>query len=186
MPEQGYAMFIGLNPSTAGDVEDDPTIRRCIQFAKDWGYGALCMTNLFAFRATDPAVMKSYSEPIGSDTDAVLAELAKNAGVVVAAWGNHGKHLGRCPTSYLFAAYSSLFESQQGWRTSSSLLSTEGAQAKAIPLANGSLKLGTRNENKSNLSSVGIGCSCSRWLLEIDAIFYRKLHRGRDAAFEIA
>ena len=88
-------LFIILNPSTADEVEDDPTVRRCIQFAKDWGYGALCMTNIFAFRATDPAVMKAYPEPIGQDTDATLAELAKNAGVVVAAWGNHGSHLGR-------------------------------------------------------------------------------------------
>ena len=94
-PEQGYAMFIGLSPSTADEVEDDPTVRRCIQFAKDWGYGALCMTNLFAFRATDPAVMKAHPEPIGPDTNAVLAELANNAGVVVAAWGNHGSHSAR-------------------------------------------------------------------------------------------
>ena len=92
MPEQGYAMFIGLNPSKADEVEDDPTVRRCIQYAKDRGYGALCMTNLFAFRATDPAVMKAHAEPIGPGTDAALVELAKNAGVVVAAWGNHGSH----------------------------------------------------------------------------------------------
>lgn len=95
MPEQGYAMFIGLNPSKADEVEDDPTVRRCIQYAKNWGYGALCMTNIFAFRATDPAVMKAHSEPIGPDTDTALVELAKNAGVVVAAWGNHGSHGGR-------------------------------------------------------------------------------------------
>ena len=94
-PEQGYAMFIGLNPSTADEVEDDPTVRRCIQFAKDWGYGALCMTNLFAFRATDPAVMRAHTEPVGPDTDAVLTDLAKSAGVVVAAWGNHGSHSAR-------------------------------------------------------------------------------------------
>jgi len=94
-PEQGYAVFVGLNPSTADEVEDDPTVRRCIQFAKDWGYGALCMTNIFAFRATDPAVMKAHPEPIGQDTDATLYELGKSAGVVVAAWGNHGSHLGR-------------------------------------------------------------------------------------------
>lgn len=94
-PEQGYAMFIALNPSTADEVEDDNTVRRCIQFAKDWGYGALCMTNIFAFRATDPIVMKAHPEPIGQDTDAVLVAMAKNAGVVVAAWGNHGFHRGR-------------------------------------------------------------------------------------------
>lgn len=88
-------MFIGLNPSTADEVVNDRTVSRCIQFAKDWGYGALCMTNLFAFRATDPEVMKAHPEPVGKDTDAVLVALAKNAGVVVAAWGNDGKHLGR-------------------------------------------------------------------------------------------
>lgn len=47
-------MFIGLNPSTADESKDDPTIRRCIRFAKDWGYGGLLMMNAFAFRATDP------------------------------------------------------------------------------------------------------------------------------------
>ena len=48
-------MFVGLNPSTADETADDPTIRRCMAFARDWGYGALCMANLFAYRATDPA-----------------------------------------------------------------------------------------------------------------------------------
>ena len=55
----GYAMFIGLNPSTADETNDDPTIRRCIGYARDWGYGGLCMTNLFAFRATLPKNMKA-------------------------------------------------------------------------------------------------------------------------------
>jgi hypothetical protein len=91
----GYAMFIGLNPSTADEVEDDPTIRRCIQFAKDWGYGALCMTNLFAFRATYPAVMKAQEDPVGPENDTSLLHLAKDADVVVAAWGTHGSHQGR-------------------------------------------------------------------------------------------
>jgi len=58
----GYAMFIGLNPSTADETLDDPTVRRCINFARDWGYGALCMTNLFAFRSTDPSVMKAHPD----------------------------------------------------------------------------------------------------------------------------
>ena len=91
----GYAMFIGLNPSTADEVNDDPTIRRCIAFAKSWGYGALCMTNLFAFRATDPNDMKAAAEPVGPDNDRHLVELARNAGVVVAAWGTHGTYRGR-------------------------------------------------------------------------------------------
>lgn len=90
-----YAMFIGLNPSTADEAEDDPTIGRCINFAKSWGYGGLCMTNLFAYRATEPSEMLGAEAPIGAENDSWLVEMSKNAGVVVAAWGNHGGHLGR-------------------------------------------------------------------------------------------
>lgn len=50
-------MFVGLNPSTADETEDDQTIRRCVGFAMDWGYGGLCMGNLFAIRATKPKNM---------------------------------------------------------------------------------------------------------------------------------
>ncbi len=90
-----YCMFVGLNPSTADATKDDPTIRRCIGYAKRWGYGALCMTNLFAWRATDPKDMKAAQEPVGSDNDATLQRCAKDAGIVIAAWGAHGSHLGR-------------------------------------------------------------------------------------------
>ncbi|CAH1748242.1 protein of unknown function [Thauera humireducens] len=93
-----YAMFVGLNPSTADETDDDPTIRRCIGFAKDWGYGGLCMANLFAYRATDPSNMFSAQDPIGPQNDVWLERLAKDAGIVVAAWGNHGGHLGRSKT----------------------------------------------------------------------------------------
>lgn len=67
----------------------------CIQFAKDWGYGGLLMTNIFAFRATNPKVMKSQVEPVGADNDQWLKESAAGAGLVLAAWGNHGAHLKR-------------------------------------------------------------------------------------------
>jgi hypothetical protein len=90
-----YAMFIGLNPSTADETNDDPTVRRCINFARSWGYGALCMTNIFAFRATDPADMKMVGDPVGPGNDDALNRLASGAGVVVAAWGVHGTHHGR-------------------------------------------------------------------------------------------
>ena len=90
-----YAMFIGLNPSTADETNDDPTIRRCIGFARAWGYGALCMANLFAFRATQPADMKKATDPVGWENDHTLQTLARGAGVVVAAWGAHGTHKGR-------------------------------------------------------------------------------------------
>ncbi len=92
---EGYVMFIGLNPSTADETKDDPTIRRCIGFAREWGYGALCMVNLFAFRATNPADMKEAFDPIGKENDSTLLELADGAEIVVAAWGIKGSWLNR-------------------------------------------------------------------------------------------
>lgn len=89
---ESYAMFIGLNPSTADETKDDPTIRRCIGFAKAWGYGALCMTNLFAFRATKPEDMKRQVEPVGMDNIHHILKCGSQAGIVVAAWGANGKH----------------------------------------------------------------------------------------------
>jgi len=87
-------MFIMLNPSTADAKEDDPTIRRCINYAKDWGYGKLLVANLFAFRATDPKVMKSTYSPIGPQNDNCIIHAAQIAdasgGVVICAWGTHG------------------------------------------------------------------------------------------------
>lgn len=94
-PAAGTVNFIGLNPSTADEQVDDPTIRRCIGFARDWGYGGLVMTNLSAFRATKPAVMKTAAEPVGRDNDSWLMRVAAEARVVVAAWGNDGAYLGR-------------------------------------------------------------------------------------------
>ena len=92
---KSYAMFIGLNPSTADDKIDDPTIRRCMAYAKAWGYDGLCMTNLFAYRATLPDKMKRSRDPVGPETDKWLKKMAKKAGVVVAAWGVHGQFMQR-------------------------------------------------------------------------------------------
>jgi hypothetical protein len=88
-------MFVGLNPSTADEKTDDPTLRRCIDYASAWGFGGVCMTNLFAFRATKPADMKAAADPVGPQNDRHLRRVAKRAGVVVAAWGAHGRYLGR-------------------------------------------------------------------------------------------
>ena len=82
-------MFIGLNPSTADETADDPTIRRCIRFAKDWGYGGLLMMNAFAFRATDPRDMKAAKNPIGPGNDEALKFRQTQVGLIVAAWGAH-------------------------------------------------------------------------------------------------
>lgn len=90
-----YVQFIGLNPSTADETIDDPTIRRCIRFCQDWGYGALCMTNLFAYRATQPTVMKAQQRCIGDDNTNQIREIAERAGIIIAAWGRDGNHCGR-------------------------------------------------------------------------------------------
>lgn len=87
--------FIGLNPSTADEVVNDPTVRRCIGFAKSWGYGGLLMLNAFAFRATDPAVMKAEPDPVGPGNDEALVKYAGLASLVVAAWGVHGAWMNR-------------------------------------------------------------------------------------------
>lgn len=89
------AMVIGLNPSTADAHGDDPTSRRCIRFAQAWGHDALCLVNLFAFRATRVAMMKAVPDPVGPANDHWLLALAPRAAVIVAAWGNHGDHLQR-------------------------------------------------------------------------------------------
>jgi len=86
--------FIGLNPSTADETEDDPTIRRCIDFARQWGHGGLIMLNLFAFRATDPKVMKAAADPIGPENIFKILEGCERSSRVVAAWGVHGSHMG--------------------------------------------------------------------------------------------
>ena len=89
------AMIIGLNPSTADQTRNDPTITRCISFARSWGYGGVCVTNLFGFRATAPTELKAHHDPIGKENDAWVHEMAKGAAITVAAWGNHGKFLNR-------------------------------------------------------------------------------------------
>jgi hypothetical protein len=81
--------FVMLNPSTADGKVDDPTIRRCIHFAKAWGYGGLIVGNLFALRATDPAELYEHADPVGPDNDMHLAEIAQDSHQTVMAWGAH-------------------------------------------------------------------------------------------------
>lgn len=82
--------FLMLNPSTADEFQNDPTIRRCIGFAKREGWGGLVILNLFAFRATDPKDMERAPDPIGPDNDEYLnAASFRVNGPLVAAWGAH-------------------------------------------------------------------------------------------------
>ena len=79
----GYAAFISLNPSTADEHEDDPTIRRCIRYAKDWGYSGLIMLNLFAYRSTNPKRLYTIDDPIGPDNNFHLRSASSKAQVTI-------------------------------------------------------------------------------------------------------
>lgn len=82
--------FIGLNPSTADESRLDPTLRRCLRFSNDWGYGSFVMLNLFAFRSTDPMAMKRAPSPVGPENDRHLKVYTASADLTVACWGTHG------------------------------------------------------------------------------------------------
>ncbi len=87
--------FLMLNPSTADHEEDDPTIRRCMNFAKDWGYDWLVVTNLFAWRATDPKELLSSCKSIGPQNDFFIRDTAAKADMILAAWGCDGDMIAR-------------------------------------------------------------------------------------------
>jgi hypothetical protein len=84
-------LFIMLNPSTADEEYDDPTIRRVINFAHSWGYGGVYVGNLYAFRSTDPKLLKSAENPIGDDNITHIQHMISLTTMVVYAWGNNQK-----------------------------------------------------------------------------------------------
>lgn len=90
--------WIMLNPSTADATVDDPTIRRCIGFARAWGYGAIVVWNLFALRATDPRDLGQHPDPVGPANDLTLLNGVRRRELTICAWGAHGSFLGRGQT----------------------------------------------------------------------------------------
>ena len=90
-----FVNFIMLNPSTADDKVDDPTIRRCISFAKRWEFEGIYVTNLFALRATDPEELKSAENPVGKENNLHLADIANKSDKIILSWGNKGLFMGR-------------------------------------------------------------------------------------------
>lgn len=94
-PAGRKVLFVMLNPSTATEVQNDPTVERCERRARALGFGSFRVCNIFAYRATDPKVMRSQADPVGPGNDQAIAESALWADAVVCAWGTHGAHLNR-------------------------------------------------------------------------------------------
>lgn len=89
---ESYALWIMLNPSTADETKNDPTIRKCIAFSQGWGYDGLVVVNIFALRSPHPKVLKTHPDPIGPDNDQAIAEWVRHRQIhrIVCAWGAHG------------------------------------------------------------------------------------------------
>ncbi len=86
-------VFVMLNPSTADGEGDDPTVRRCIGFARSWGFGRLEVVNLCAYRATTPSDLFGADDPVGRDNGAHLKTAVDGASLIVVAWGNNARNL---------------------------------------------------------------------------------------------
>jgi hypothetical protein len=89
---RGACLWIMLNPSTADASRVDPTVRRAMSFAMDWGFQHGWVANVFAIRATDPDHLYRHPDPIGPDNDRTLQDMASQADRVMLAWGNHALH----------------------------------------------------------------------------------------------
>ncbi len=88
-------LFIMLNPSTATEVQNDPTVERCERRARTLGFGSFCVTNIFAWRDTDPKKMRKAEDPIGPENDITILEFSNWADQIICAWGTHGEHKDR-------------------------------------------------------------------------------------------
>ncbi len=96
-PGGARALFIMLNPSTATEEQNDPTVERCERRARALGFGAFRVLNIFAYRATDPRDMRAARDPVGPENDAAITGSLGWADRVICAWGTHGRHLDRGP-----------------------------------------------------------------------------------------
>ncbi|MEM1079061.1 MAG: DUF1643 domain-containing protein [Pseudomonadota bacterium] len=96
-PQGRRILFVMLNPSTATEIQNDPTVERCERRARALGYGGFRVCNIFAWRDTDPKAMRAAADPVGPGNDAAILDGADWAETVLCAWGTHGAHLGRGP-----------------------------------------------------------------------------------------
>jgi hypothetical protein len=93
----GKVAFILLNPSTADEHANDPTVSRCFKRAFRMGFSQAEILNIFAWRSTDPKKLYVVADPVGADNDAWIIRGASCADLVICGWGRHGAHLNRGP-----------------------------------------------------------------------------------------
>ena len=93
--ETSQVVFVMLNPSTATEVQNDPTVERCERRARTLGFGGFQVINIFAWRSTDPKKMRVAKDPIGPDNDKTIMKACRWGDQIIAAWGTHGSHLNR-------------------------------------------------------------------------------------------
>jgi hypothetical protein len=108
-PNAGYVLWIMLNPSTADAAFDDNTIRRCIGFTRAWGYAELLAGNLYALRSTNPSGLWASDDPYGPKNRNHLSEMARDAALIVAAWGQHAQREDAEPLADLLCGYADLW-----------------------------------------------------------------------------
>ncbi|WP_237265286.1 DUF1643 domain-containing protein [Thermoplasma sp. Kam2015] len=94
-PKKPVVLFLLLNPSTADEFRLDPTLTRCRNYAKKWGYGGMLVGNIFALRSTDPRDLYRAEDPVGPENDRKILEMIGKAETTVVGWGSHGKLMGR-------------------------------------------------------------------------------------------
>jgi hypothetical protein len=95
LPVLPTVVFVLCNPSTADDETDDPTTRRCVGFARGWGFGSLEIVNLFARRAVGPSALRGVADPVGPGNDPAIRAAVAGGALVVAGWGAFGGYQGR-------------------------------------------------------------------------------------------
>lgn len=86
--------FVMLNPSTADAHQDDPTIRKCLGFARRWEASEIFVANCYAFRATDPKALQHAADPVGPLNERALRSMAKKMDYIVCGWGRHARERG--------------------------------------------------------------------------------------------
>lgn len=84
---EGTVTFVMLNPSIGDEERCNPTMKRCVDFARDWGYRSMHVVNLFSCISVKPTGLLEIDDPVGANNDAHIVQAAAGSDLVVFAWG---------------------------------------------------------------------------------------------------